>query len=53
MKQKTTKKGRKPKKFFKYCDRCGEKFHPTGKWGRLCPYCRKIINYKPKQNVNP
>ncbi len=35
---------RKRKSFFKYCDKCEEKFQPTGRTVKLCDKCWKEIS---------
>ena len=32
--------------FFRYCNKCGEKFYPKGKWCKLCDKCLKDIRYE-------
>lgn len=47
MKGKEDKSRRKP--FFKYCQRCGERFDPSGRSTRFCENCKK----KPCHELKP
>jgi len=43
-------------KFFRFCERCGRKFRPTGKHNKICENCqlksRKEVNRKQKGKNN-
>ena len=34
-------------RFFRYCESCGRKFNPEGRWQKLCLECRMKV-----RNVN-
>ena len=38
--------------FFKYCDKCGKRFQPTGRTQKLCEKCQAKIRAKRYKKMN-
>jgi len=40
--------------YFRYCDKCGKRFQPSGKFTKLCDKClpKPWKTYKPHQKGN-
>lgn len=41
------------KSFFRYCERCGNPFHPTGQWCKYCDNCKKPNGYPSHKKTCP